>query len=281
MAGLNFDTYSSFVLYVKKQKNLTKEEALVLLKEYHNNPTEEVMNQLMDGHLPIVLSIVSKYKDNTTADPMDLILSGLNGLFHAIVNFDFQMNTLFSTFAYSEIERAVRDFIRKLSHPVKIPERIVRKYIEIMKTRKMLADKFKRQPTNKEVMDELDFEISEYEMQNIIESCQAPLSLDRLVDAENDENLTFKDMLVSEDDPVKKVEADIEEEVLKEALDSLPSKYREIILERYRPTENGKPVPFDQLPNKDHDSISQMRYMEDWSFDKISEYYERKLNRKL
>jgi RNA polymerase primary sigma factor len=281
MAKLIFDSYPSFVKYVKLQKNLTKEETITLLKEYQANPSQENMEELMNGHLPIVLSLVKKYKDTPNVDVMDLILSGLNGLFHAIQNFDFSRNVLFSTYAYKEIESSIREFVRRFSHPVKIPERTVRKYFEIVKTRKMLAEKLQRQPSEAEIVQALDFSITEEELRRMIQSCQTPLSLDRPVDSESDEGQTFQDLLISEDDPKKKLEEDIEEEVIKQRFEQFPSKYRELILERYRPTENGKPVPFEKLSNKDHDTIAQLRYIEDYTKNEIAKYFEKKLNRKL
>ncbi len=281
MAKEIFDTYHSFVLYAMKQKQLSKEETLVLLKEYRDQASDEIMEELMNGHLPLVLSLVKKYNNQGNVDPMDLVQSGLNGLFHAIVNYDFSRNVLFSTYAYTEIEFSIREFLQHLSHTVKIPERVIRKYIEITKTKRELAEKMQRQPTEKEIVEALDFQISEADMRSMLAACQAPLSLDCLIDDDNDDKLTFKDMLISEDDPAQKVEADIEEQVIREAIDSLPSKYRELILERYQPTENGKPVPFDKLSHKYTESINQLRYMEDWALERISKYYERKLNRKL
>lgn len=281
MAKVIFDSYPSFVKYVKMQKNLNKEETITLLKEYQANPSEETLEELINGHLPIVLSLVKKYKDTLNVDPMDLILSGLNGLFHATQNFNFSYNVLFSTYAYNEIESSIRDFVRHFSHPVKIPERVARKYYEIVKTRKMLAEKLQRQPSENEIIQALDFPITEEELRRMMESCQTPLSLDRPIDSETDEGLTFQDLLISEDDPKQKMEEDIEEEVIKQRFEQFPSKYRELILERYRPTENGKPVPFEKLSNKDHDTVAKLRYIEDWSKNEIAKYFEKKLNRKL
>ena len=78
-------------------KVLTNEEMIELFKKYKNGDTK-AKEELVNGNLKLVLSILRKY--NNRCDNMDdLFQIGCVGLIKAIDNFDLSHDVKFSTYA--------------------------------------------------------------------------------------------------------------------------------------------------------------------------------------
>ena len=91
-------------------KVLTNDEMVLLFKKYQDgdlNAKEELIN----GNLKLVLSILKKY-NNRTDNMDDLFQVGCIGLIKAIDNFDLKHEVKFSTYAVPYISGEIRKFIR-------------------------------------------------------------------------------------------------------------------------------------------------------------------------
>ena len=78
-------------------KVLTNEEMLELFKKYKNGD-KLAKEELVNGNLKLVLSILRKY-NNRTDNMDDLFQIGCIGLIKAIENFDLSHEVKFSTYA--------------------------------------------------------------------------------------------------------------------------------------------------------------------------------------
>lgn len=78
-------------------KVLTNEEMLELFKRYQSGD-KEAKEELINGNLKLVLSILKKY-NNRTDNLDDLFQVGCVGLIKAIDNFDLTHEVRFSTYA--------------------------------------------------------------------------------------------------------------------------------------------------------------------------------------
>ncbi len=78
-------------------KVLTNNEMIELFKKYQNGDTK-AKEELVEGNLKLVLSILKKY-NNRTDNMNDLFQIGCIGLIKAIDNFDLSHEVKFSTYA--------------------------------------------------------------------------------------------------------------------------------------------------------------------------------------
>ncbi len=90
-------------------KVLSNEEMLELFKNIKTNPFAR--NDLVEGNLKLVLSILKKFKNyNENLD--DLFQVGCVGLVKSIDNFDLSQNVKFSTYAVPMIIGEIRRYLR-------------------------------------------------------------------------------------------------------------------------------------------------------------------------
>lgn len=97
-----------------QQLNVLKNDEMVLLfKEYKEHKDEYIREQIFNGNLKLVLSMVQRFS-NRSDNLDDLFQVGCIGLMKAIENFDLVYNVRFSTYAVpmilGEIKRYLRDY---------------------------------------------------------------------------------------------------------------------------------------------------------------------------
>ena len=94
-------------------KVLTNNEMIELFKKYQNGDTK-AKEELVEGNLKLVLSILKKY-NNRTDNMNDLFQIGCIGLIKAIDNFDLSHEVKFSTYAVPMIIGEVKRYLRDSS----------------------------------------------------------------------------------------------------------------------------------------------------------------------
>lgn len=155
-----------------KLKVLKNKEMVELFKKYENGDVlakEEIIN----GNLKLVLSIINKY-NNGKHDMNDLFQIGCVGLIKAVDNFSLEYNVQFSTYAVPLILGEVKRFIRD-SSVVRISRSIRDNAYRILKYRDEFQTIHGFEPSNKEICREL--KISEYELASALESLITPMSI--------------------------------------------------------------------------------------------------------
>lgn len=207
----------------REDYNYDKNPELIALAK---NGDSDAMNTLIEMNLPLVSSISKKFL-NRGYDYEDIFQIGSIGLVKAINNFDLTYNVKFSTYAVPMIIGEIKRFLRddgmiKVSRNVKSLARKVYYYKEL------LTKKLNRSPTIEELSDyanvdkeEILFAIEssnslQYLYDTIHQADGAPvLLIDKLSEKGVDDNNL------------------IERIALKEALRSLDTKARQIIMLRY------------------------------------------------
>lgn len=187
---------------------------------------QQIMNRVIEMNLPLVASISKKFL-NRGYDYEDIFQIGSIGLVKAINNFDNSFNVKFSTYAVpmiiGEIKRFIRDDgIIKVSRNVKTLAR------KIHFDKEALTKKLNREPT----IDELS-KYSGVEKEEILFAIESAASMQYLYDTIHQDDgapvlLIDKLSEKGEDDTDM-----INRIALKEALRSLDSKGRQIIMLRY------------------------------------------------
>jgi len=207
----------------REDYNYDKNPELLALAKSGDN---DAMNELIEMNLPLVSSISKKFL-NRGYDYEDIFQIGSIGLVKAIHNFDLTYNVKFSTYAVPMIIGEIKRFLRddgmiKVSRNVKSLARKVNFYKEI------LTKKLKRSPTIEELAD-----YANVDKEEILFAIESSNSLQYLYDTIHQDD--GAPVLLIDKLSEKGVDDGniIERIALKEALQSLDSKARQIIVLRY------------------------------------------------
>lgn len=204
---------------------LKKDEMDELFKKF-NEGDMQAKNDLVNGNLKLVLSIIKGY-NNGKNDMNDLFQVGCIGLIKAVDNFDTSVGVMFSTYAVPLILGEIKRYIRD-SNTLRVTRSIRDRAYQIMKFKDEYQGIHGIEPTIDEITASLD--ISEYELREAYDSCIDPVSiyepiyndggdtiylLDQLADAK--ESLVDKDTLIS----------------LNKALSRIKEREKNILIDRY------------------------------------------------
>lgn len=155
-----------------KIKVLSKNEMTELFKKYQSGDLS-AKDELVNGNLKLVLSILRKYQ-NKTDNMDDLFQIGCIGLIKAIDNFDLSHDVMFSTYAVLMIEGEIKRYIRD-NNSVRISRSIKDLAYKIMRFKEEYWLENGREPTTNEISANL--EVSEYEVSQALMSLKEPMSL--------------------------------------------------------------------------------------------------------
>lgn len=207
----------------KEVYNYEENSQLIPLAKAGN---QDAMNKVIEMNLPLVSSISKKFL-NRGYDYEDIFQIGSIGLVKAINNFDEKFNVKFSTYAVPMIMGEIKRFLRddgiiKVSRNVKSLAR------KLHFDREELTKKLDREPTIEELS-----EYSGIEKEEILFAIESSVNMQYLYDTIHQDDgapvlLIDKLSEKGEDDSdmINKI-------ALKEALRSLDSKSRQIIMLRY------------------------------------------------
>ena len=174
----------------------------------------EELKELIINNQNLIYSIASKFK----GDKEDLFQAGCLGLMDAYQKYDSNYNTKFTTYAYPFIMGEMYKYVLGDKN-IKLSPEIVKLNLAIKKAEDYLTQKFKRGPTDIELSSFL--EIPVYKLVET-RNCYQTLSLD------DDTNESSLYDFVSSDDVSKD-----DLILLKDALNCLEAKEKELIIKRY------------------------------------------------
>lgn len=202
---------------------LKHEEMIELFKKYKNGE-KDVKNTLVEGNLRLVLSILRKYH-NKCDNLDDLFQIGVIGLIKAINNFDLNYDVRFSTYAVFMIEGEIKRYIRDNSQ-IRISRSVKELSYMIINYKEEYLRENLRYPSNEEIC--AKFNISEYELYNILNSLCEPVSIFEPIYNDGGDTIYLLDQL--EDSKNVNVNDLI---LLKDSLNRLKDRERTIIVKRY------------------------------------------------
>ena len=205
-------------------KVLTNEEMTDLFKKYQFGDLK-AKEDLINGNLKLVLSILKKY-NNRTDNMDDLFQVGCIGLIKAIDNFDLSHEVRFSTYAVPMILGEVRRYLRD-SSSIRIARSTKDTAYKAMKVKEELTNELGREPTISMIAEKLG--MSEFDVNNAIESMRDTISMFEPIYNDGGDTIYLADQL---EDKSNKIPNDTRI-ALKQAMDNLKEKEKYIIIERY------------------------------------------------
>ena len=206
-------------------KVLTNNEMVDLFKRYQSGD-KFAKEDLVNGNLKLVLSILKKY-NNRTDNMDDLFQVGCIGLIKAIDNFDLSHEVKFSTYAVPMILGEVKRYLRD-NNSVRISRSVKDIAYQAMKMKEVLIGELGKEPTIQMIAEKLN--ISEFEIVNALESMRDTISMSEPIYSDGGDTIYLEDQIQDKKNSLYDKETKL---ALKDAVNKLKEKEKHILLERY------------------------------------------------
>lgn len=205
-------------------KVLTPEQTKELFKKMKEGDPF-ARNDLINGNLKLVLSILKKFT-NKTDNLDDLFQVGCLGLVKAIDNFDTNYDVKLSTYACPMILGEIKRYLRDNS-TLRISRSIKDLAYKTLRLKEELMTSNGVEPTDAEIAKLLD--VTEYEVSSAIESLREPMSMYEPIYNDGGDTIYLFDQISN-----KKEEYDLDYKLAVErAMNKLKDRDRQILEERF------------------------------------------------
>jgi RNA polymerase primary sigma factor len=216
---------------IAKDKLLTHQEEIDLSKRVKKGD-KAARKRLIEKNLKLVVSIAKKSRGRGLSFE-DLIQEGNIGLIRAVEKFDPDRGFRFSTYATWWIRQAVQRAVADTGRTIRVPVHIGDKMREIARTYNELWAEMQRAPSDETVAERLGWSVEDIRkvkdaMPGATTSLNQPLT--------SDEGSSELGELVEDErssDTPGTVMSGMEASQLGEAVDSLPERYRYVLVRRY------------------------------------------------
>ena len=223
------DSIRMYLAEIGRVKLLTHADEVRLAKGIARG-CKRSKDRLVEANLRLVVSIAKKYR-NRGVSFLDLIQEGNLGLIRAAEKFDYHKGYKFSTYATWWIRQAITRAIADKGRTIRIPVHMVEKVNKFHRTHRRITQTLGREPTDEEIARELD--VSVEEILRLQEISQRAISLETPVGDEDSSHLGDFLEDAGTVTPTEAVSEALLKSHLREALNELPERERQIIELRF------------------------------------------------
>ena len=233
------DPVRMYLKEIGRIKLLTPEEIAKKMAE----GDEDARKRMSEANLRLVVSIAKRYVGRGM-QLLDLIQEGNLGLMKAVEKFDYTKGYKFSTYATWWIRQSITRAIADQARTIRIPVHMVETINRVLRTSHSMVQKLGREPTTKEIADELHIEESKVE--EVLKIAQEPVSLETPIGEEEDSHLGdfIQDDEASQ--PSEEASYTLLREQLEEVLSTLTPREEQVLRMRFGLTD-GKPHTLEEV----------------------------------
>ena len=223
------DPVRMYLKEIGRIKLLTPEEEQEIAKKMAEGD-EDARKRMSEANLRLVVSIAKRYVGRGM-QLLDLIQEGNLGLMKAVEKFDYTKGYKFSTYATWWIRQSITRAIADQARTIRIPVHMVETINRVLRTSHSMVQKLGREPTTKEIADELHIEESKVE--EVLKIAQEPVSLETPIGEEEDSHLG--DFIQDDNVPVPADAAafTLLKEQLEEVLGTLTEREQKVLTLRF------------------------------------------------
>ena len=227
--GGETDGLARFLGAIVRHPLLTPAEEVRLAKRVERGDAD-AKTRMIESNLRLVVSIAKQYRG--LGLPFDdLIQEGAIGLNRAVEKFDWRRGHKFSTYATWWIRQAVQRAISRQARTIRLPIHVLERRHRLLAAASDRESALGREPTRRELSDATG--ISLRQIEETVQACQPPASLEQPVASEADDLLG--DLVADEGaaDPFARAALRDERLRLRRAVSTLPPRERRVLQERF------------------------------------------------
>jgi len=231
------DSVRLYLREIGKIPLLNAEQELALAKRVVAGD-KDAKDKMAEANMRLVVSIAKRYVGRGL-DLLDLIQEGNTGLLRAVEKFDPDKGFKFSTYATWWIRQAITRAIADQARTIRIPVHMVETINKLLRTQRRMTQELNREPTNKELADEM--QLDEDKIEHIMKIKQDISSLDATIRDDSEDESTLGEFIVDEDTitPEDSATSQLLKEQVRDMLSSLTEREQKIIRLRFG-LEDGK-----------------------------------------
>jgi RNA polymerase primary sigma factor len=242
LANATTDALSLFLNEAGRHALLTPAEEIDLAQRIERGDLE-AKDRLVNSNLRLVVSLARRYQGVGELELLDLIQEGVLGLIRAAEKFDWRKGFRFSTYATLWIRQSIQRGLADRGRTIRLPVNVAQRERRIATSERQLATKLGRDPTDEEIAQAADVPVAQVaEMRDV---ARIVTSLDRPLGESQEASLG--DLLPSQETGTEEeVEVALTQEVVRQTIEELPEREREVIKLRFGLNGDTEPLPLSQ-----------------------------------